>query len=204
MSHPVSINSVKAPPPGLEGSNKVKDDDHPSNKVKDVDSPASAVAKARANFNSAIVQTTMNVAINAGNEPLALLLKSAINGINEELQPTLGKDAIANAAASEDNSAEATAQRILSLSTAFYDAYREQNKLEDNAASREQFIGVVRGGFEKGFKEAQDVLEGLKVLGGDVAAGIDKTFALVMQGYDDFLAGAQSQPGGPTPVQGAV
>lgn len=146
----------------------------------------------------------MNVAINAGNEPLALLLKSAINGINEELQPTLGKDAIANAAASQDNTPEAIAQRILSLSTAFYDAYREQNKLEDNAPSREQFIGVIRGGFEKGFKEAQDVLEGLKVLGGDVAAGIDKTFALVMQGYDDFAAGAQTQPGAPTPVQGAV
>ncbi len=57
---------------------------------------------------------------------------------------------------------------------------------------------MIRGGFEKGFKEAQDVLEGLKVLGGDVAAGIDKTFALVMQGYDDFIAGPQTQPGGPT------
>lgn len=203
MSNPVSMNSVKAPPPGQERADKVKQEPG-SNKVKDVASPASAVAKARANFNSAIVQTTMNVAINAGNEPLALLLKSAINGINEQLQPTLGKDAIENAAASQDNSPQATAERILRLSTAFYDAYREQNKLEDNAASREQFIGVVRGGFEKGFKEAQDVLEGLKVLGGDVASGIDKTFALVMQGYDDFVAGAQSQPGGPTPVQDPV
>jgi uncharacterized phage infection (PIP) family protein YhgE len=202
----VSINTAKAVPPGLERSNKVKHDDHPgnkvkedhgSNKVKDVDSPASAVAKSRANLNSAIVQTTMNVSLNAGNAPLALLLKSAINGINEELQPTLGKDAIQNAAASQDNSPEATAERILSLSTGFYDAYREQHKLEDNAASREQFIGVIRGGFEKGFKEAQQVLEGLKVLGGEVSKGIDKTFALVMKGYDDFIAGPQTQAGGP-------
>lgn len=197
MSQPVSLNTAKAPPPGLEHANKVKDDDHPGNKVKDVDSPASAIAKSRANLNSAIVQTTMNVSLNAGNEPLALLLKAAINGINEELQPTLGKDAIEHAAASEDNSPQATADRILSMSTAFYDAYREQNKLEDNAASREQFVGVIRGGFEKGFKDAQQVLQGLKVLGGDVAAGIDQTFALVMKGYDDFAAGPQTQPGGP-------
>ncbi len=133
MSIPVSINNAKTVPPGLERQNKVKEEkvkeDNPSNKVKDVDSPASAMAKSRANLNSAIVQTTMNVAINAGNEPLALLLKSAINGINEELQPTLGKDAIQNAAASQDNSPEATADRILSMSTAFYGAYREKNNL---------------------------------------------------------------------------
>ncbi|UUZ55673.1 DUF5610 domain-containing protein [Massilia sp. H-1] len=29
---------------------------------------------------------------------------------------------------------------------------------------------MIQGGFEKGFKEAQDVLEGLKVLGGEIAA----------------------------------
>lgn len=209
MSIPVSINNGKAgAPPGLERPNKVKDDDqpsnkvkedNPSNKVKDVESPASAIAKSRADLNSAIVQTTMKVSLNAGNEPLALLLKSAINGINEELQATLGKDAIETASTTQDNSAEGTAQRILSLSTAFYGAYREQNNLEDNAESRAQFVEVIRGGFEKGFKEAQEVLEGLKVLGGEVAAGIDKTFALVMQGYDDFVAGPQSQPGAPTP-----
>jgi hypothetical protein len=207
MSIPVSANAGKAglapdiaranrPKEDDQGGAKVKDD-NPSNKVKDVESPASAVAKARANLNSAIVQTSMNVAINAGNQPLTLLFKSAINSINEELAPTLGKDAIQNAATSQDNSAEATAERILSLSTGFYDAYRQQNNLEDNAESREKFVDVIRGGFEKGFKEAQNVLSGLKVLGGDIAAGIDKTFALVMQGYDDFAAGAQSKPGGP-------
>lgn len=204
MSNPVSVNNGRATAPGLERASQVKQDDPASNKVKDVESPASAVAKARASLNSAIVQTSMNVAISAGNEPMALLLKSAINGINEELQPTMGKDAIQNAAAGQDNSAEATAGRILSLSTGFYEAYREQNKLEDSPESRAQFVEVIRGGFEKGFKEAQGVLQGLKVLGGEVAAGIDKTFALVMQGYDDFVAGPQSQPGGPTPLADPV
>lgn len=189
MSIPVSNSGPKAPPPGLEQASRDKVAGDNGNKVKEVESPATAIAKARASANSAIVQTQLNVALNSGNDPLALVLKAAITGINEALEPTMGKDAIQNAAASQDNSAEATAGRILSLSTAFYGAYLAQNELEDNAASREQFIGVIRGGFETGFKEAQDVLDGLKVLGGDVATQIDKTYGLVMKGYDDFVAG---------------
>ncbi|SHH18490.1 DUF5610 domain-containing protein [Massilia sp. CF038] len=187
MSIPVSITGGKpsALPATVDNDNKL--DAQSNNKVKDVDSPASSTAKARASLNSAIVQTSISVSLSSGNEPLALLLKSAINGINEELQPTLGKDAIQNAAATQDNSAEATAQRIVSLSTAFYEAYREQKGLEDNEATRKEFIGVIQGGFEKGFKEAQDVLDGLKVLGGDIAAGINKTRDLVLKGYQDFI-----------------
>jgi hypothetical protein len=195
MSIPVSANTKANAPAGLEHSNrdhdkvKVKGDNEGSNKVKDVDSPASATAKAHASLNSAIIQTSLNVAIQSGNDPLALLYKTAIEGINEALAPQFGKDAVQNAAANQDNSAEATAERIIKMSTAFYDAYRQQNKLEDNAATREQFIGVVSGGFEKGFKEAQDILGGLKVLEGAVAAGIDKTHELVLKGFAAFAAG---------------
>ena len=198
MSNPVSVNNGKAAgAAAYERPGHVKESDS-GNKVKDADSPAAAVAKSRASLDSAIVQSTMSVALNAGNTPLALLLRSAINGINEALQPTLGKDAVQNAA-SQDNSPEATASRIVGMSTAFYDAYRQQNKLEDNEQSRAQFVDVIRGGFEQGFKEAQQVLAGLKVLGGDVAAGIDRTYELVMRGFDDFATVLQSQPGGPMP-----
>jgi len=206
MSIPVSVTGGKpSAPPGLDNNNKVKDHPSHSNKVKDVESPASATAKARASSNSAIVQTSLNVALKAGNDPLALLLNTAINGINEALEPALGKDAIQKAA-SQDNTPEGTAGRIVSLSTAFYDAYRQQQGLEDNQATREQFIGVIQGGFEKGFKEAQDVLEGLKVLD-KVSADIDKTFELVLKGYQDFIAGPQvdTQPGEPAePAEPAV
>ena len=199
MSIPFSIAGGKpSTPPGLDNNAKLKE--QTSNKVKEYDSPASATAKAQASTNSAIVQTSLNVAISAGNEPLALLLKSAITGINEVLEPTLGKDAIQNAAG-QDNSPEATAGRIVNLSTAFYDAYRQQKGLEDNEATRKEFIGVIQGGFERGFKEAQDVLQGLKVLD-QVSEGIDKTFELVLKGYQDFIKGpAEAEattPGGPS------
>jgi hypothetical protein len=208
MSIPVShTNSKPASPPGLEHANKdhakVKDGNG-SNKVKDTESPASAVAKSRASLNSAIVQTSLNVAISSGNNPLALLYRSAIEGINEALAPELGKDAIQNAAANQDNSAEATAERIVNLSTAFYAKYLEKNKLEDNEESRGKFIDVISAGFEKGFKEAQDILGGLKVLSGDVAAGIDKTHELVLKGFADFKAGTTATTGpqpDPAPAQ---
>jgi hypothetical protein len=187
MAIPVSISNNKAvAPPGL--------DQDRGNKVKDVDSPASATALAHASLNSAIVQTSLSVAISSGNEPLALLYKTAIEGINDALAPSLGKDAIQNAATSQDNTPEATADRIVKQSTAFYDQYRQQNKLEDNAETRGKFIDLIKGGFEQGFKEAQDVLTSLKVLQGDIATGIDKTHELVLKGYADFAAGPAATP----------
>ena len=198
MSIPFSSiqNNRAAVPPGQDLDAKVKDQDH-GNKIKDVDSPASAVAKANASLNSAIVQTQLSVAISSGNDPLALLYKTAIQGINEVLEPEFGKDAIQNAAANQDNSAEATAERIVQLSTAFYDQYREQNGLEDNAESRGSFIDLISKGFEQGFKEAQDILGSLKVLEGEVATGIDKTHELVLAGFAAFKAGPQADAPAP-------
>ena len=188
MSIPVSTSNTKSPSAqGLEHSNrdhtKVKDGDH-SNKIKDVDSPASVIAKERASQNSAIVETQLHVSLSTGNNSLALLFKTAIEGINE----VLGEDAIQNAA-SEDNSAKATAERIVSASTAFYGQYLEQNKLEDNEESRGKFVDLISGGFEKGFTEAQEILKGLKVLSVDVEAGINETHELVLQGFAAFRAG---------------
>jgi hypothetical protein len=149
-------------------------------------SPVSATAKARGQLNVAIVQASLTVSIEAGNEPLALLYKSAITSINEELKADFGDDALQNAVG-QDNTPEGTAGRIVSLSTAFYGAYLKQEGVEDNEASRTAFIEKIRGGVERGFKEARDILEGLKVLGGDIAANIDKTYELVQQGLDAFI-----------------
>ena len=197
MSIPVSISNNKAVAP------TVLDDG--VGKAKETDTAASATAKAQASLNSAIVNASLTVAISSGNDPLALLYKTAIEGINEALAPTAGKDAIQNAAANQDNSPEATSDRIVQLSTAFYDQYRQQNKLEDNAETRGKFIDLIKGGFEQGFKEAQDVLTSLKVLQGDISKGIDKTHALVLKGFADFAAGPKAAvDGAPTPAAPAV
>jgi hypothetical protein len=150
-------------------------------------SNASPAAKAKAQLNAAIVQASLTVSISAGNEPMSLLYQSALTSINESLKADFGEDAIQQAA-SQDNTPEGTASRIVSLSTAFYDAFKQQNPDQDSATSLQNFMDKISSGVEKGFKEARDILQGLGVLGGDIAANIDKTYALVQQGYADFKA----------------
>lgn len=136
---------------------------------------------------SQILQASAEVSIKAGEESQALLFKSAISRINELLAPEFGDSALQTAAANQDNSAQATADRILSVSTGFYSAYAAQRQGDDAEQVLNDFVGVIRSGFEQGFNEAKDILKGLKVLEGDVASGIQNTWDLVQKGYDEFL-----------------
>lgn len=147
---------------------------------------SSAISDYRAQQNREIVQASVSVSLSSGNEPLALMLKGAVQGINEALAPTLGPDAIQNAM-SQDNSPEGTANRILSLSTGFFEAYAKQNPDKDPETLVKDFVSTIRGGFEQGFKEASNILKGLNALGDDIKGSIDQTYALVQKGYDDFI-----------------
>jgi hypothetical protein len=149
-------------------------------------------AEAHTQLNASIISASIEVSINSQNEPLALLFKSAITGINEALKPALGENAIQNAV-SQDNTPEGTAGRIVSLSTGFFEAYKEQHPGEDEATVLKNFMTTIRGGFEKGYNEASDILKGMGVLSGDIAGNIDKTHELVLKGYADFEAAHSSQ-----------
>ena len=142
---------------------------------------------ARVQSNAAILQASLEVSIRAGNEPMTLLYKSAIDSLNEILAPELGENAIQNAA-SQDNSPEGTAGRIVALSTGFFEIYQTQHPEKDAATALEDFMTLIRSGFEKGYQEAVDILKSLQVFEGDIAADIEKTHALVEQGYADFEA----------------
>src|SRR5450830_1242827 len=98
--------------------NSVNADD---NKIRQKDGSSAEMSvndKSRLQLNASIVQASLNVSIASQNDPLALVYKSAITSINEALQGQYGDDAVQNAA-SQDNSPEATASRIVSLSTGF-------------------------------------------------------------------------------------
>jgi hypothetical protein len=141
--------------------------------------------QASVQLNTAIVQSSLS--LSSQNEPLALVLKSAITGINERLAPDFGPDAIQKATG-QDNSPEGTAGRIVALSTAFFGAFKEQNPELSEEAAAQKFLDTIKGGIEQGFKEARDILGSLNVLNGDVASNIDKTFELVQQGLAKFAA----------------
>lgn len=138
--------------------------------------------------NAQILEASLQVSIQAGNESMSLLNRTAIDGINAALEPELGPDAIQNAM-SQDNSAEATAGRIVALSTAMFDAFAARYPDKDMAEVAQDFVRVIRGGFEQGYQEAEDILNSLGVLPDvkEVAAGIARTFELVHKGYDEWL-----------------
>ena len=171
-------------------------------------SPISASASTlRSEQNARVLQASMDVSIKSANSSLALLYRAAIDRINEELAPELGPNAIGDAAMPV-GAPEATAGRILSMSTAFYDVYAAQAKNKDKDAETvaRDFVNLIRGGFERGFGEARDILSGLGVLGEDspIEQGISKTYALVMQGFDDFLASKLgTQPAADAAPQGS-
>ena len=142
-------------------------------------------ANAQSQLNAAIIQASFDTAISSKNEPLALLLKTAITGINEALKPTLGDNAIQNATG-QDNTPEGTAGRIVSMSTGFFAAYKSQHSDQSDAEALTSFMSTIRGGFEKGYKEATGLLKGLGVFNGDVASNVEKTYSLVQQGYAAF------------------
>ena len=160
-------------------------------------SKESSASNLRSQQNTQILQASMDVSIQSGNSSLTLLYRTAIDRINEFLAPELGPNAI-GATDAPDGSPEATAGRILSLSTAFYDAFAAQakNKDKDPDTLARDFVSLIRGGFERGFGEAKDILGGLQVLGADspVEQGINKTYALVMKGFDDFLVNKLTKP----------
>jgi len=157
------------------------------------DGNMSVAAKAKAQLNVSIVQASLTVSLNSSNEPLSVLLKTALTGINEALKDDFGDNAIQNAV-SQDNTPEGTASRIVSLSTAFYDAFKQQHPGEDGDAVLNKFMETLQKGVDQGFKEARGVLDGLKVLNGDVASNIDKTYELVQKGYADFAAAHKAPP----------
>ncbi len=184
MAIPISGSSVSNAASSSPAASKAADTAKTQDAATADMSPAN---KAKLQLNASILQSSLSVSIGAENEPLSLLYKTAITNINESLQAQFGDDAIQNAA-SQDNSAEGTASRIVSLSTGFFEAFKKQNPGDDDDATLQKFMDTIKGGFEKGFNEAKGILKGLNVLNGDIASNIDKTYELVQKGYADFQA----------------
>jgi len=180
----------------------------PSSALEEAQKTAAASSQGQQNLrNTQILEASLQVSIQAGNDSLALLYRTAVDEINNVLSPELGPDAIQNAVA-QDNSAEATAGRIVSMSTAMFNVYAARYPDKDMEVVARDFVNVIRGGFEQGYKEAEDILNALGVLdaGSPVAEGISQTFALVQKGYDDWLANklAALRPDAPEASQPAT
>lgn len=132
--------------------------------------------------NQAILQASLEVSISSGNDSLALLYRTAVTELNNVLEADLGPSAIQQAYDSGvDVSPVATAERIVSLSANFFSSYQNQHTEMDYQTQVQSFVELISGGIDQGFSEAREILDGLQVLQGDIAANIDTTYDLVQE-----------------------
>lgn len=171
---------------------------HPKDRQEAVARPESfksGVGASKVALNMSIIQVSAEVSLSAGNHSMNLLFRSAIEQLNVVLAPEFGDNAIqaASASAGMDFSPQPTADRIVSMSTAFFGRYAENHPEKDLETALNDFIKLIGGGIDKGFAEARHILDGLKVLEGDIASNIDKTYELVQAGLKAFVEN-QSRP----------
>lgn len=174
----------------IHSSNSVTDSArHNDNRVKsDASSDRKdARAEAKQAQNAAILRAHEKVSLNSNNDSLKLLYKTALEGINAELEPVMGKNATQKIYESDiDTSPQATADRIVSFATKFYSRYKEMNPGETEEETLNNFLNVIKGGIDKGFEDAKNILQGLQVLEGKVKDDIEKTYSLIEEGLDGF------------------
>ena len=172
----MAINPVSSPASQVQGKPPEK-----------ADQPTAAQQQ-KAALNAAIMESSA-AALGVRDQPLALVLRCAIEAINERLAPTMGENAIQRAADEGlDVSPEATAERIVDLATGLFHAFREKYADADETEVLENFMLTISEGIERGFEEARKILGGLSILEGDIADNIDKTYALVQEGLAAFKA----------------
>jgi len=156
---------------------------HAKNADKSQESIAVSTKK---QLNAAILQSAVDVSV--GSKSLSLTFKAAIEGINDALKETMGDNAIQEAySTGVDVSPEATSERIVSLSTAFFSSYQQQHPELTQEQAITRFTDIIAGGINTGFSEARDILSGLNVLEGDIADNIDLTYTLVQEKLNAFV-----------------
>lgn len=158
-------------------------------KTKNVEAASKQTAQQTSKqlMNQAILSAQEDVSLKSGDESMTLLYRAAIEAINEELAPAMGDNAIQTAYDNGvDTSPEATADRIVSFATQFFSVHQQQNSNMSLDEQLDSFMSIIGGAIDNGFKEARDILSGLKVLQGDIADGVDKTYGLVQEGLQAF------------------
>ena len=159
-------------------------------KMEKVQQPISVTNKKQ--LNASILESSIKFSESISNQPQSLVLKTALQGINESLQEMGVESSVEEAYESGvDFSPEATAERIVTFSTQFYSSYQEQHPEMGEEESLTTFVDLISQGVEQGFGEARDILGGLKVLEGEIAENIDKTYQLVQDGLHAFASPAE-------------
>lgn len=132
-----------------------------------------------------------SISLSTDSEPQALVLQTALEGINDALQNTLGDNAIQSAYdANMDTSPDSTAERIVSSSMQNFPVFQEQHPDLTQDEALTAFVNIVSEGINAGFAEAEDILSSLNALQGtDNTKLIQETLTLVHEKLNAFVDG---------------
>ena len=122
------VRSLAKKPDSADNKAVDKSLSEPAQDKKVTASPDSISLSSKKQLNAAIIESSLKYSTSVGDQPLALTLKAALQGINEALQASGVENKVEETYESGvDFSPEATAERIVSFSTQFLGAFREQN-----------------------------------------------------------------------------
>lgn len=89
----------------------------------------------------------------------------------------------------EDTTPEATAERIVSGATSYFEVFKRQNPNLSDEELLNRFLSTIRGGIDRGYSEAVGTLEGLGAFEFEgVKSGVEKTRQLVDEKLAAFEA----------------
>ncbi|WP_051686095.1 DUF5610 domain-containing protein [Rheinheimera texasensis] len=154
-------------------------------------------AENRRQLNQTILDNQLSLSLKSDNKAMNLLYRAISDAVEKRMAGQAPQNANDSTEATaetglnktynnEDTSPQATADRIVSFATNFYQAFREQNPELNDEDGLEQFMQEIGKGIDQGFADARDILTGLKKLEGKVADDIDETYNLIQQGLQDF------------------
>ena len=110
-------------------------------------------------LNATIMENQLKLSTGDDDNSMKLLYKTALEGINSELEAEFGPNAAEKIKQSGvDTSPQATADRIVGFATAFYQKYSEQNPDMPEEERLDKFLALVGGGVDKGFEDAKIAL----------------------------------------------
>jgi hypothetical protein len=84
-----------------------------------------------------------------------------------------------------DFSPEAVSSRIAGYAAGLYGNYRSENPIKGNKNKLDKFMETIKGAFEKGYREAMDILKGLDV-SEDVNKAAERTYDLFLKKLNRF------------------
>ncbi len=116
-----------------------------SDKAQKIDPSAIAINKKQ--LNAAILQSSLQFNETIANRPNTLVLKAALQGINDVLKNMGVENTVEDTYQKSDIdfSPEATAERILSFSTQFFSAYQGQHPEMDEQEAKRSFVELIGG-----------------------------------------------------------